>query len=185
MSDSTDGRTDDHQAPGIQFDAYGIKASISPSGRSDGDPPTWRQVAESVNAELRGITAGLFKFINATVKSATAIVRGIGDLPGAAASRIKGAHRKADEVESLRQSRQDSQALVKVEERDEALERIREVLRRKAVEGMTVRAYSDGQHFIIWISKPMEDVEVEEIVRASLSTSLGSQRALTGVSEEK
>jgi hypothetical protein len=183
MSGSKDAGAE-HQAPRIQLDAYGIKASVSPSGRSDEDPSSWRHVAESINADLRGITSGIFKFLNATVKSATAIVRGIGDLPGAAASRIKGAHRKADELESSRQEVQSLQKLVKAEDRDAALERIRDLLRRKAVEGMTVRAYSDGQRFVIWISTPMDDAEVEEIVRASLNTNLGAQGALTGANEE-
>lgn len=175
-------RGDDDEIAGgtkIQFDQYGIKATVSPSAAGEEDDPrSWREVASAINADLRSISVGVFRFIKETLKSATRIVRGVGDVPSAVTSRIRRAHDEYDRIEASKQLGpiSGSQKRLETGDREAALQRVKTVLDKKRVEGLTVRVYSDGQQTVIWISRPLGDDDVEEIVQASLKAS--SEKAL-------
>ncbi len=172
----------DDKGDGIQVDVYGIKASIQPTSGDENEPRSWRAVAQAINADLRSITVGIFRLLKVTLHSSINLVRGIGEIPGAAAERIKGAHSRADEAEHVRQLAAPSSVEPSTSGKESALQQVKAILDRKQVQGMTVRTYSDGQRIVICVVKPTDEAAVEEIARASLAAA--SEKALIGPGDE-
>ncbi len=82
---------------GIQVDLYGIKVEgITPRPGKEPAPESWREVARGANLDLMRFCAQTVKLLADIPTAVGAIVRGIGQLPGAISRRVGRAHDKAD-----------------------------------------------------------------------------------------
>jgi len=153
-------RVDDK--PPLQIDYYGIKISARPTGSNEPEPETWLDVVHGVNRELKSLTIGIFRLLSGTVRSATNLVRGLGEIPNAISSRVSRSHTAADQLEAQR-------ALQQITGSATPAESIRALLARKQTEGYTVRVASDGDRTVLLFLPPADDVVVDGIADATLA----------------
>jgi len=107
------------------------------------------------------MVAGVFRLLSRTVKAATSVVTGIGDLPPAISARIANAHASADQLESERSRAGSTET--------SAGESIRELISQKMAEGYTVRVISDGDCVVLAFLPPTREREVEAIAAAAIA----------------
>lgn len=151
----------------IQVDTYGIKTTITPSAPDEPKPETWSDVWTRVIGHLKSIVVGLFGFVDDTIQSGRGIVRGLGQLPDAAARRIASAHHKADEREDQKQAIAVSPNAIQTPASD-ARERLEELLLELRARGVPVRIQDLGHgRFGVFIVPPgQEDAAAELSLKA-------------------
>lgn len=152
---------DDGKQPVIQLDYYGVRLKARPTPDRLPDPETWQDVARRVNHELMSFVAGVFRFLSQTVKAATSVVTGLGDLPRAVSYRISEAHTSADALENERANTPNEVGLAQGET-------IRRLINHKLAEGFTVRAIADGDHLVLAFLRPTDDDDVAGIAAAAI-----------------
>lgn len=88
----------------ITLDAYGVKAKIPRPVQGDPAPEDWQGVRERLKSHMLRLAVAPTALLATAFESATSLLRGIGGLPQAAASRLMKAHAKADSAERRKQS---------------------------------------------------------------------------------
>ena len=161
-------RSDDEDRELVQIDVYGIKVKVPPSPSAEADPRSWREVATKVNQKLMAITAGLFGTLDDTVKSVRSLVRGVGGISAALAEKIQKAHSRSDAVEAKKQAHS-VQGSSDLATNGYALSGLEELLRRKWLEGNSVRILSDGQRTVLLVLKPTDEEAQKQLVQATLA----------------
>jgi len=156
---------------GVQIDLYGVRMIASPSPVQGDEPRTWREVVRGINKDLMAVVSNTFSLLADTLRSARSLVRGVGAVPGAVATRLQESHTSADRAVE----RQTAEASHEVSHsRDQAIEEIRSLLRRKRVEGLTAEILFEKKHerLVICILPPTELDEVRRIAAAGVALSL-------------
>lgn len=156
---------------GVQIDLYGVRMTAVPSPVQGDEPRTWREVVRGINKDLMAVVSNTFSLLADTLRSARSLVRGVGAVPGAVAARLQESHTSADRAAE----RQTAEATYELaHSRDEAIEEIRSLLRRKRVEGLTAEILFEKKHerLVICILPPTEPEEVRRIAAAGVALSL-------------
>jgi hypothetical protein len=87
-------RAKQSQQDGIQFDAYGIKTDFRPMEIGEPPPRTWKEVRDAVHAKLKVIAVNIVGVAEDFVVGTRKLIRGLTDIPAAAARRIDRAHER-------------------------------------------------------------------------------------------
>lgn len=106
------------------------------------------------------ITTNVVVLVSQTLKSAISIVRGLGGLPDAVASRVARAHLAADRAELARSDTAPA--------KNDATERLRNVVEKLEARGMKVVVGAREERIVVALLPPLPRQEVESIVAGAL-----------------
>jgi hypothetical protein len=168
---------EDEERDGIQLDLYGVKLRVAPTGELPAEPKSWRDVARELNQELRAALSNAVGILGDTLRAARSLVRAIGGLPDRRARQVAAAHERVDRALALRTAE-----TTEAEPRaDLALDRLQALIRRKAVEGYTARAFLDskGERIVFCFLPPSDARETEAVALTALSA-MDDLSTLTG-----
>lgn len=181
---------DDDQEITTVIDAYGIKIPVKTRRESLGEPApsSWSEVSQQVRQHLMRIAAAPTRLVAEILEGATRLVRGLGQIPGALASRLDHAHDQADQREGQRQQRAELRNRLSADENrsnseevdsaEHATSQIERILQKYSAQGFDayVTLTPDGQIVIVLGTPPGSEDHVREMVEKT-------QRLLTAESE--